>query len=119
MFNNIHIDDFVNREIKYCVSELVQSLTANNEIHNALDYEEVIYSLWEGHPIEVDEDEEPEYAEVYEHWLVSEWLANKLREQDENVVELYGLNIWCRCSTGQAIKCDDVIQTIYNKYVNN
>lgn len=119
MFNTISIEDFVDREIKYCVSDLVQGLTANNEICSALDYEEVIYSLWEGHPIEGDEDEETEYAEVYEHWLVSEWLANKLREQDETVVELYGLNIWARCTTGQDIKCDDVIQTIYNKYVNN
>ena len=52
-------------------------------------------------------------SEVFEHWIVSSWLALRLIEQGETVVECYGLTIWCRTTTGQAIYADYVIQTIY------
>lgn len=51
-------------------------------------------------------------AEVYEHWIVTDWLACKLRERSNKVIEIYGLDIWCRCCTGQAICLDNVIQNI-------
>ncbi len=56
--------------------------------------------------------------EVYEHWIVSSWLGEKLKEQGETVVEdFYGLTIWCRTTTGQAIYMDYVIQEIYNDLI--
>lgn len=45
--------------------------------------------------------------EVYEHWIVSNWLMNKLEQEGEHVVEFYGLNIFCRCATGQALYLDN------------
>ena len=55
--------------------------------------------------------------EVFEHWIVSSWLGKKLIEQGETVVEdVLGINyIWCRCTTGQAIYCDDCIISIYKE----
>lgn len=50
--------------------------------------------------------------EVYEHWAVSGWLGRKLNEQGEKTLELYGMTVWCRCTTGQSICLDRVIQEI-------
>lgn len=47
-------------------------------------------------------------VEPLEHWLVSNWLADRLEEHGETIVrDFYGLEaIWCRCTSGQAIYCD-------------
>ena len=51
-------------------------------------------------------------SEVYEHWLVSNWLSQKLSERGEVTGEVCGLTIWGRCTTGQSICLDHVIQEI-------
>lgn len=48
--------------------------------------------------------------DVYEWWLVTGWLASKL--QDAGEVVIMGDNIWGRCTSGQAIKMDRIIQQI-------
>lgn len=53
-----------------------------------------------------------EYREVYEHWVVSPYLKNQLKHHGETVGELFGLDIWGRCTTGQAILLDGVIVEI-------
>ena len=54
-------------------------------------------------------------AEVYEHWIVSSHLAYKLQEHGQTVKDFFGLTLWCRCCTGQAISMDHVIQEIYKE----
>lgn len=54
----------------------------------------------------------PNYNEVYEHWAVSEWFAEKLRDRGEAVIDFFGVTIWGRTTTGQAIYMDSVIQKI-------
>ncbi len=182
--NQITIQEFVQREIIYCVSSLVYTLTQENKLD-----EELAFSLWQGKvdyetaeyeinqaggtlqqedgywgvygdnvhywlidpchnskddaiddyfastaPISAstgvgssdrrfdvgssDGDLDEYRQEVFEHWIVSNWLFNKLQEHGETVVELYGLNIWCRTTTGMAIAYDYVIQEIYNNLIN-
>lgn len=53
-------------------------------------------------------------SEVYEHWIVSDYFAEKLKEHGETVGELFNLTIWGRCTTGQAISMDGVIEAIAN-----
>lgn len=56
---------------------------------------------------------EPYTREVYEHWIVSDWLARQLESQGETVVDFgAGCRVWCRTTTGQAISMDYVIQKI-------
>lgn len=56
---------------------------------------------------------EPHEIEVYEHWAVSTWLAEKLLAKGERVdTDFAGLNVWARTTTGQAISADSVIETI-------
>lgn len=53
-----------------------------------------------------------DYDEVYEHWVVSDWLQRKLAEKGEITGDLCGLTIWGRCCTGQSMVLDSVIQEI-------
>tara|TARA_R100001509_G_scaffold19762_1_gene10172 strand:- start:265 stop:429 length:165 start_codon:yes stop_codon:yes gene_type:complete len=48
----------------------------------------------------------------YETWIVTSWLAARLLEQDEVVIDFRGLWMWQRTTTGQAIYMDEVIQAI-------
>lgn len=55
---------------------------------------------------------DPEQHEVYEHWIVSNWLAKRLEEYGEVTGEFADLTIWGRCTTGQSIALDWVMQKI-------
>lgn len=56
---------------------------------------------------------DPYEWEVFEHWAVSTWLAEKLQEAGERVdTDFAGLNVWARTTTGQAISMDGVIRKI-------
>lgn len=54
------------------------------------------------------EQEEPQ--EVYEWWSVDSWLCEELEKRGEVVIP--HMNLWGRCTTGQAILLDDVISRI-------
>ena len=56
-------------------------------------------------------------VEPLEFWLVSAWLHGKLEDHDEPVAIINGLHIWGRCTTGQAIKMDWVMQAIAQEQI--
>jgi hypothetical protein len=166
---NISIQYLVQREVIYCVSSLVHTLTKKNKLDEEqalelwtapIDYGSAKYELelehdsvfkhycehdgkyyfgvknqhgtWKVDPIYNDEETaiyewfeiyrggslDDYRQEIFEHWIVSSWLANKLEEQGETVVrDFYGLDIWCRATTGQSICLDWVIQQIYNELI--
>ena len=59
------------------------------------------------------DDIEPYDREVFEHWIVSDWLADKLEAKGEKVDrDFAGLTVWARTTTGQAISGDWVIEQI-------
>lgn len=65
-----------------------------------------------------DKDIEPYQWEVYEHWIVSDWLADKLEAHGEKVDrDFAGLTVWARTTTGQAIAMDSVIERIHAELV--
>lgn len=58
---------------------------------------------------------DPYQNEALSHWIVSEWLADRLRDKGEMVSDdIHGLTVWGRTTSGQAIAMDSVIQSIYN-----
>jgi hypothetical protein len=60
------------------------------------------------------EDIDPHEREIYEHWAVTEWLAEKLEAKGERVDrDFAGLCVWGRTTTGQAISMDSVIADIH------
>ena len=51
--------------------------------------------------------------EIFEHWSVSTWLAEKLAAKGERVdMDFAGLCVWGRTTTGQGVDMDSVIQDI-------
>ena len=63
-----------------------------------------------------EKDENGEYPEIYEFWSVDEWLGKKLEQAGEIIFECLDFVVWGRCTTGQAIYLDRVIQNIAIKY---
>ena len=53
--------------------------------------------------------------EAYEHWIVTDWLADKLSARGHVTGGIMGLTIWGRPTTGQSISMDHVIQEIYKE----
>lgn len=51
-------------------------------------------------------------GEIFEWWLTTSWLANRLKEHGEVVIDALGCHWWGRQSSGQAIYMDSVIQRI-------
>ena len=96
------VDNHVYSNVSYLVQELSQQNKYSDELLE-------VCVNYNSNPIEG----EPE--EALEHWLVSEWLAKRLLEEGEMVIEFLGLTIWGRTTSGQAIYIDSVIEDIYNK----
>jgi len=104
MENEEEREKLVKREVLHDVSQLVQELMTQEK------YCEDLSGLFG------EEDAEGNMPEVFEYWLVTPWLAEKLKEQGELVVEdFYNLVIWGRQTTGQVIYADGVIGRIVKK----
>jgi len=93
----------VDSHVLQSLSYLVQELGADEKYGNQLLEVQVQFN----------DDDYPN--EALEHWLVSEWLGKRLQEEGEMVIDFYGLTIWGRTTSGQAIYIDSVIEDIYNK----
>ena len=93
----------VDNHVYHNVSYLVQELSKD---------EKYMDDLLE---VQVQFNDEDYPDEALEHWLVSTWLANRLREEGEMVIDFLDLTIWGRTTSGQAIYIDSVIEDIYNK----
>jgi len=103
----LSIEKFVEREVIYSVSNLIWHLLSEDaERENLFDqFPHFFESL----------DDEGEPIEIYEHWIVTDWFVDKLIEHGESVEkDFFGLSIWGRTTTGQAIYLDSVIEDIYH-----
>jgi len=103
----------VSREIHYCVSSLVEKL-ASSGTFDTLDSEDQETLLSIQYQDYTDETGEEQLHESLEHWIVSDWFAEKLQEHGEMVGQLLGMTIWGRACSGQSITCDSVIHDIAN-----
>lgn len=104
--------------------------TAQSEFDSVADYRDHLLAEF-GEPVELDAEPstpitsaddfrvlcesagiEPYQREAYEHWIVSNWLAERLAECGEMTGELLGFTLWGRTTTGQAIYLDGVIREL-------
>lgn len=137
------LQEFVDKEVIYCVSSLVCELAGRAGLNMCDEFPELFESppnmgdytcpecdqTWETEPeadcyicphcgfngIEDEDYEVTEYQEIFEHWIVSDWLANKLAERGEAICkDFYSLTVWGRTCTGQSIIFDSVIEDIYD-----
>lgn len=135
---NDKAQDIVKQEVYGCVSLLVEFALSNgdnsespmsyDELENYygrdfsdMDEDEIIEYLKSEHGYtdeDLEDEDDPwdlaselyELPEVYEWWLCSGWLINRLSEYGEVVHEDMG--IWGRCTTGQSIYMDGVMSQI-------
>lgn len=100
---------FINQEIYSNVSAWVDASFAAS----ILNYDDIenLYQINED--LEGGFEEEPQ--EIFEWWLVSDWLLGKLREVGEPVINSDFGCLWGRTCTGQAIIMDGTIQSIVKK----
>lgn len=52
---------------------------------------------------------DPDYSEIYEHWIIERHFGAQLKERGEIVEEYLGLLLWGRTCTGMGISLDWVI----------
>jgi len=127
--NRILVDREVYCCFSYAMSELQEKeVISFDDIENQYETDEEIK---ENHKYDLkglSEEEIKEYVEnvkdrgenikdIYEYWIVSEWLYDKLKELNEPVLEWGNLNIWGRTCTGQAICLDytmDEVRKTFN-----
>jgi hypothetical protein len=56
---------------------------------------------------------DPDYNEIYEHWVIPEgWTARELEDEGQVIFDFGGMTIWGRMTTGQSILLDGVTRRI-------
>ncbi|HZE87111.1 MAG TPA: hypothetical protein VE090_02780 [Methylomirabilota bacterium] len=128
------IDKFVDREIFACQSGLIEEAFKKDLF--SVDEIENMYRPFDGKLLApavciqckdafgcldsetgecescFEDNQQPQ--EIFEWWLVSPWFGKKLLIEGQPVIDNgYGI-WWGRCTTGQAISMDYVIQQIYD-----
>lgn len=113
---------FVQREVKTCFSyEMDEILKLKPELWDDMEnlYRDICThcghegeTTSEGDCPKCNHKMENEPQEIFEYWIVSDFLYRKLKEQGEPVLEWGNNCYWGRCTTGQAILLDYVISKI-------
>ena len=108
---------FVKREVLACFSyemnEVLKAGLVNYEdIENLCLNCEKYYEDYGYESPEAMQDDGVDIQEIYEWWIISEFLYRKLKEKGEPVLEWGNNYYWGRTTTGQAILLDNVITKI-------
>jgi hypothetical protein len=117
MKNEKELDSFVSREVVYCQSSLVdhclsKEIFSYDDITNAYSRNEDC-ACDRSEDIECDCEDQPQ--EIFEWWIVTGWLLEKLEAQGEPILHTDFGSWWGRTCTGQAISMDHVIGAIYDE----
>lgn len=98
------------QDILACQSSLVDSLLAEGgrEGWSVEDIE----NIWAAHVEDTKVEEEPEPREIFEWWLVTAWLAEKLQAIGQPILENDFGSWWGRTCTGQSILLDGTLQRV-------
>ena len=101
-------DKLVQREVIMLATSLVEDLS-EKLMFNSCSIYEIADNLFTGTTDDPDTDETKEPLEWY---FVTEWFYEKLKKQDEVVCDTNYGYLWGRCTSGQAIAIDHVIDVI-------
>ena len=69
----------------------------------------------EGLCVDCFEDSDLKHKEIFQWFIVSDWLYEKLDKQGEPVVKIKGLNFWGRCGCGYSLEDETSIKNIWNE----
>lgn len=73
--------------------------------------EDTVYECMDCNEV-TEEEPDTETQEIYEWWIITDWLAERLNEHKEVIINDGFNSIWGRGTTGQAILLDGVISEI-------
>ncbi|HDK7195006.1 TPA: hypothetical protein PTV74_003313 [Clostridium botulinum] len=118
------VEKLLESEIVYC--DDIENMYINNseeieELQNKIEELEDKEELTEQEESEIEElenkieeleEEQEEPQEIFEWWVVSNWLANKLEQYGEPILNSDYGTWWGRTCTGQALKLDYIFQQI-------
>lgn len=115
---------FINKHIYACQSYLVSELMSKEVIQledyiNFYKSDETIkseYNVKTKEEIQEIRDNGEDQQEIFEHWLCSDWLIERLKEQNEPILETDLETWWGRTCTGQSIYLDHNIQELAYEY---
>jgi hypothetical protein len=96
-------------EIRCTREELLKQIELDD------DDKETLYDYFERNGVEIED----EGSEVFSWYLVSDWLANRLREKHETILEWANCTWWGRATYGQLILADGVIREIVKELYND
>lgn len=88
---------------------------APEELIDALADKEIFSMLYTVVDETADKEEDSQdqiFKEPLEFYLVSNWLGHKLSKLNEPVIKLSNVHLWGRCTSGQYIIDDGLIQKI-------
>lgn len=122
------LDAFVSNEVIMLATQLVEDLLEVSmygqkplggieldTIENLYITDEATAKAYGYDSLEAMQEAGEDRREVYEWWIVSRWLYERLRQKGEPVIDSdYGY-LWGRTCTGQAILLDAVIEEIYDE----
>ncbi len=142
------VGDMVRREVVYCVSGLMDAIlpglvesgeyteeamalhygrtywvpcSVNGQEGEEFDSEDDAQEWIDEHETVCDAGEwqtDERTSEIFEHWIVTRWLKERLKEKGQIVEDIHGVDVWARTCTGQAILLDGDICEIYREMVS-
>lgn len=112
--------EFVNKEVLICQTMLVEKLLEceivpyDDMVNMQKTDEEMLKEYGTKEAVESAKENGEDEQEIFEWWVVSEWLLGKLEAQGEPVLHTDFGDWWGRGCTGQAILLDGVIEQVYD-----
>lgn len=104
MSQSILVDELLKREV-LSFDDIINHLKPNGEMLSEYGTVEAVR--------EARENGEG-YNEIFEWWAVSGWLLDKLEAKGEPVLKTDLGDWWGRCTTGQSIILDGIIEEIFD-----
>ena len=93
-------------------------LFVNDESVYILDDPNSEWRVWENLESELQIEQDDYRRDIFEYWIIDDYFGRVLSEHGETVTfDVFGLTIWARCTTGQAIKMDSVIEQIAKEWL--
>jgi len=128
------IEQLIKSEIYVCQTSLIEELLILNTYVSNMEYEQdkvggFIFNKKINHSLSdfglenthyYKKREEDDYFEIYEWWSISEWLADKLKNLDEIILDTPHGYFWGRSSTGVCLITESVLEhVVINLKTNN
>ena len=121
------LDKHVHARANLLISELLEKGQRDWDLTESQWYQDLFSQYEEDFDIwKTDEDydgtnycpsePEPELREPFEFWIVSDFFAQKLKEEGALLTKHWGFWIWGRETTGQSILIDYIFQKIWESF---